>query len=251
MGHNDERAPAGIETSVAPITPANTTVSDRRTAHILLAVGVLLAVLNLAALGVLWATDTALFTRVIAVLGAAYVGGRMAGILTGLELGLGNLVTSMVIILLNTGFLMLALPLFQLATRRLARTTYQTSSRWLASVFRGSEQRARSQNQRLKSLGTFGLVLFIWLPFPFTGAFLGALIGLLMGISMIRLVPIVLITMWIGVLTWTWGIEYIFLFTGTAGHIVAWVLTGTFLVYSVVIRVRDSRETNAEPRGNK
>jgi len=251
MGHNDERVPAGIETSVAPITPANATVSDRKITHILLAVGVLVAVLNLAALGVLWATNTALFTRVIAVLGAAYVGGRMAGILTGLELGLGNLVTSMVIILLNTGFLMLALPLFQLATRRLAGTTHPASSRWLASILHGSEQRARSQNQRLKSLGTFGLVLFIWLPFPFTGAFLGALIGLLMGISMVRLVPIVLITMWIGVFTWTWGIDYIFLFTGTAGHIVAWVLTGTFIVYSVVIRVRDSREAKAEPRGKE
>ena len=226
-------------------TSPTATVSDRQATHILLAAGVLLAVLNLAALGILWATDTALFTRIIAVLGAAYVGGRMAGILTGLELGLGNLVTSMVIILLNTGFLMLALPLFQKVARSL------DPPRWLASIFRGSEQRARSQNQRLKSLGTFGLVLFIWLPFPFTGAFLGALIGLLMGIPLVRLVPIVLATMWVGVVTWTWGIDYIFLFTGTTGHIVAWVLTIAFVVFSVVVRVRNSRETKAEQRGNE
>ena len=245
MGNIDQRAPAGIDASVAPVEPASATVADRKITHILLAVGVLLAILNLAALGVLWATDTALFTRVIAVLGAAYIGGRMAGILTGLELGLGNLVTSMVIILLNTGFLMLALPLFQKVARSL------NPPRWLASIFRGSEQRARSQNQRLKSLGTFGLVLFIWLPFPFTGAFLGALIGLLMGISPVRLVPIVLVTMWIGVVTWTWGIDYIFLFTGTAGHVIAWGLTGAFLVYSVVIRLRDRRETKAEQRGDE
>ena len=210
--------------------------TGQRSARILLTIGALVAALNLSALGVLWVTNPAVFARVMAILGAAYVGGRMAGILTGLELGLGNLTTAMVIILLNTGFLLLALPLFQMATDRF------NPPGWLASFFRGAEQRARSQNTRLQSLGIFGLVLFIWLPFPFTGAFLGALIGLLMGVPMVRLVPIVLGTMWIGVFTWTWGFDYIFLFTGTAGHVVAWALTGAFLVFSVVTRLRDSRE---------
>ena len=195
---------------------------------------------NLTALGVLWAADTVLFAKVMAVLGSAYIGGRMAGILTGLELGLGNLITSMVIILFNTGFLLLALPIFRIATRSV------NPPQWLERSFRGSERRARSQNQRLQNLGLFGLVLFIWLPFPFTGAFLGALIGLLMGIPMVRLIPIILVTMWIGVVTWTWGIDFVILFTGTAGRVTAWVLTGVFLVYSVVIRLRARRSDNAE-----
>ena len=202
--------------------------------------GALVAVGNLTALGVLWAADTVLFAKVMAVLGAAYIGGRMAGILTGLELGLGNLITSMVIILFNTGFLLLALPIFRIATRSV------NPPQWLERSFRGSERRARSQNQRLQNLGLFGLVLFIWLPFPFTGAFLGALIGLLMGIPMVRLVPIILVTMWIGVVTWTWGIDFVILFTGTAGRVTAWMLTGVFLVYSVVIRLRARRGANAE-----
>lgn len=202
--------------------------------------GALVAAGNLTALGVLWAADTVLFTKVMAVLGAAYIGGRMAGILTGLELGLGNLITSMVIILFNTGFLLLALPIFRIATRSV------NAPRWLERSFRGSERRARSQSQRLQNLGLFGLVLFIWLPFPFTGAFLGALIGLLMGIPMVRLVPIILVTMWIGVVTWTWGIDFVILFTGTAGRVTAWILTGIFLVYSVVIRLRAGRGADAE-----
>ena len=221
----------------------NTAVSDRRITGILLAVGVLVAVLNLTALGVLWASDTTLFAKVMAVLGAAYVGGRMAGILIGLELGLGNPTTSMVIILFNTGFLLLALPIFRIATRSV------NPPRWLASRFRSAEHSARSQNQRLQNLGIFGLVLFIWLPFPFTGAFLGALIGLLMGIPLVRLVPIVLVTMWIGVVTWTWGIDFVFLFTGETGRVTAWVLTGLILVYSVVIRVRDKRGVETEGEG--
>lgn len=220
--------------------PGASTNRNGRATKILLIVGGLVAVLNLAALVVLWATDITLFARVMAVLGAAYVGGRMAGILTGLELGLGNLTTALVITLLNTGFLLIVLPLFQLATDRFI------PPRWLSSIFRGAEQRARSENQRLQDFGVLGLVFFIWLPFPFTGAFAGALIGLLMGLSMTRLVAIVLGTMWLGVFTWTWGIDYIFLFTGTAGHVIAWVLTGAFLLYSVVIRLRGSRSGNAE-----
>lgn len=200
----------------------------------------LVAAGNLTALGALWATDTALFAKVMAVLGAAYVGGRMAGILTGLELGLGKAITSTVIILFNTGFLLLALPIFRIATRSVLPT------RWLASRFRSAEQRARSQNRRLQHLGIFGLVLFIWLPFPFTGAFLGALIGLLMGISIVRLVPIVLGTMWIGVVTWTWGVDFVILFTGTVGRIAAWMLTGAFFVYSVMIRLRAREGADAE-----
>ena len=226
-----------VEDQAAPQTIPT---EDRRATKVLLWLGALVAAGNLTALGVLWAADTVLFARVMAVLGAAYIGGRMAGILTGLELGLGNLITSMVIILFNTGFLLLALPIFRIATRSV------NPPQWLERSFRGSERRARSQNQRLQNLGLFGLVLFIWLPFPFTGAFLGALIGLLMGMSMIRLVPTVLVTMWIGVITWTWGINFVFLFTGTAGRITAWVLTGLIIVYSVVVRLRDNRGADKE-----
>jgi len=217
---------------------------DRRATRVLLWLGAAVAACNVTALGVLWATDSALFAKVMAVLGAAYVGGRMAGILTGLELGLGNATVSMVIILLNTGFLLLALPIFKIATRSV------NPPRWIEKRLRSSEQRARSQNQRMEGLGIFGLVLFIWLPFPFTGAFLGALIGLLMGISLVRLVPIVLVTMWIGVVTWTWGIDFVFLFTGPTGRVVAWVLTGLILVYSVVVRARENRGADNKNGGD-
>ncbi len=121
--------------------------SDRKITRILLAVGVLVAAGNLTALGVLWATNTVLFAKVMAVLGGAYVGGRMAGILTGLELGLGNPITSMVIILFNTGFLLLALPIFRIATRSV------NPPRWLENRLRSSEQR-NAHGRRTNALKT-------------------------------------------------------------------------------------------------
>lgn len=206
--------------------------SPDRAIRVLLVAGAIVAGGNLVALGVLWTTDPALFSRIVAVLAAAYAGGRMAGILTGLELGLGNAEIAATIILLNTGWLLLALPLFRLVTTRI------DPPKRLAAFFRRAERRARSRSRRVRALGLAGLVLFIWLPFPFSGAFAGALIGLLMGVPLARLVPIVLVTMWIGVVTWTWGIDAVVLFTGTAGRIAAWVVTVGLVVYSLVIRLR-------------
>jgi uncharacterized membrane protein len=216
-------------------TPAAGSDPERDATRRVLFAGICLAILNGIALLAIAIADPALAGRITAVVGAAFVGGRMAGILTGLELGIGSVGTSVIIICLNTGWLLLAFPLFYKVTRQLDPPTI------LRAVFRGAEARARSHNERLRSLGAFGLVLFVWLPFPFTGAFVGALIVFLMRIPVSRLIPLLLVTMWVGVVTWTLGFEFVFLFTGPAGHIAAWVLTVLFLCYSVVLRFRDDR----------
>jgi uncharacterized membrane protein len=216
------------------------TTGEQAAARKVLVGGVALAGLALAALATLFAVDPHLFARVAAVLGATFAGGRMTGILTGLELGLGTLATAVTIICLNSCWLLIAVPLFEMATGRI------DPRRLLGPIFRGAERRARSQTRRMRNLGAAGLVLFIWLPFPLTGAFVGALIGLLMGISLVRLVPLVLASMWIGVLTWTWGFRTLFVFTGSAGHAAAWIITGCFLVYSVVVRARESEGVRTE-----
>jgi hypothetical protein len=48
--------------------------------------------------------------------------------------------------------------------------------------------------------------------------------------------------MWVGVVSWTYGIDWIFLFTGKTGHIVAWVVTGICLLWAGVTRFRTARE---------
>ncbi len=194
--------------------------------------GLGLAAVEIGALGVIWLTDPGLLTRILAVVGAAFVGGRMPGILTGLELGLGSLATTLVNILLNTCWLLIALPLFQHATRSAG------GSRLVQRYFRGTERRAREQTSRVSRFGLLGLALFVWLPFPATGAFVGAVIGLVMGVPTGRLVVLLLGSMWIGVITWTYGIELVFLVTGTGGRIVAWVITAAFFVYGAVVQWR-------------
>jgi hypothetical protein len=48
----------------------------------------------------------------------------------------------------------------------------------------------------------------------------------------------VLTSMWVGVITWTLLFDYLFLFTGRAGKVAAWIVTGAFLVYSLFARRR-------------
>ena len=189
-------------------------------------------------LGVLWFTDPTLSRRILAVMAAAFFGGRMPGILTGLELGLGSALTSLVNIAFNTCWLLLLLPVFQRATDRAG------SSKLLQRFFRGAELRAQEQTDRVGRLGVIGLILFVWLPLPGTGAFVGALIGLMLGMQLVRLVPLLLLSMWVGVVSWTYGIDFIFLFTGRVGHIAAWVLTGVLLVSAAVGRPRPIKKTD-------
>jgi uncharacterized membrane protein len=201
----------------------------------LLGAGLALAVLEAAILAVIWIGDPETGGKILAVMAAALFGGRMPGILAGLELGLGSALTSLVNIAFNTCWLLLLLPAFQRATDRAG------SSMLARRFFRDAELRARRQTDRVGRLGTLGLILFVWLPLPGTGAFVGALIGLLLGMGLSRLLPLLLISMWVGVASWTYGIDYVFLFTGRTGHVVAWVSTGLLLLWALVGRFRTLR----------
>jgi uncharacterized membrane protein len=223
--------PAG-DPAGPPAEPATSSGRPAQVSRLLFRFGLGLAALEGAALVAVWLTEPGLFARIVAVAGAAFVGGRMPGILTGLELGLGGMGTSAVNILLNTCWLLVALPVFQHATRTAGR------SKLVQRYLSGTERRAREQTGRVSRFGLLGLALFVWLPFPATGAFVGAIIGMVMGIPTGRLVAILLGSMWIGVITWTYGIELVFVLTGTTGRIVAWVATAGFLASAAAGRWR-------------
>ena len=83
-----------------------------------------------------------------------------------------------------------------------------------------------------------GLGFFVWLPFPGTGACVGALIGLVMGVPIGRLVTLLLGTMWVGVVSWTFGIDLFLTFTGTTGRIIAWGVTALLMLFAATTRWR-------------
>jgi uncharacterized membrane protein len=207
-------------------------VRGRRT---LVAGGLLLGVLVLV-LGSSLIADRTLFTKLTAVIAATFFGGRMTGILTGLELDLGPITTAAVMMLFNTAWLLLMLPFFASLSNRAARRGR------LTRFFAPSRDRTGTQARTIEAFGTWALPVFIWLPFPLTGAFAGAAIGLLLGMAWRRLLIVVLSSMWIGITSWSFGIDYLILFTGTTGRIVCWVVTGAVVLYTLASRWRHTPE---------
>jgi uncharacterized membrane protein len=198
----------------------------------ILAVGVTLAATSLGSLLWLFLSGSEAFVRVSTVMGAVLVGGRIPGILAGFEVGLGTAGTIAVLGMTNTTWFSLVYPALTKVFHRM-RTV-----RFVERIFHRAEEQAVSQVQRVSALGAWGLPIFVWLPLPLTGAAVGAVLGLIMGMPRLRVFVVVLTSMWVGVITWTLLFDYLFLFTGRAGKVAAWIVTGAFLVYSLFARRR-------------
>lgn len=197
-----------------------------------LTTGVLLLVVLATLLTVAFIVDRDLFVRGGAVIVASLVGGRMPAVLTGLELGFHSTTIAALLVLINTGWLFIAYPLFVLFSRQLREF------KLLGKVFSGTSGRATTQARTVQRLGTWALPVFVWLPFPMTGAVVGAAIGLLLGMPHRRLLYVVVLSMWCGILSWSYGFEQLFDFGGPTGRVACYVITAAIIVYSVVVRVR-------------
>ncbi len=208
--------PAGV-----PVNPWNVLITG---AGLLVGIAVLL--------GICAAFDRDLFLRALGVMTASVVGGRIPAILTGLELQLGAHTTAFLMMLINTAWLFIAFPLFVVFSQRVSRG--KILSRFVAST----ADRASTQRQRIDRIGTWALPVFIWLPFPLTGAVVGAVIGLLMGMPHRRLMYLVVPSMWVGIFTWSVGFEHLIALTGHTGKIICWSVTGVILLYSLIARAR-------------
>ncbi len=173
-----------------------------------------------------------LFVRLAGVITASFVGGRMPGILTSLEVGLDSWTTVFLLILLNTTWLFLAIPLIKGLSLRASR--FRPFARFRA----GKTGQASVQAETVSRYGSWALPVFIWLPFPLTGAVIGALIGLILGIPLRRLMYTVVLSMWTGIVMWTFGMEFVYLFAGTTGKIVCYAVTAGVLGYSLATRIR-------------
>ena len=218
-------APASEVTPKSPGAPADPGA--------LFLAGVVLALGVAGLVGAAAVVDRTLFAAILAVIAAAFVGGRIPGILTSLEVGFEPPMTVFLLILLNTTWLFLVVPLFIGLQQRFS------GSRWTTRLVRSTRHQAEERVSIIDSLGSIGLPLFVWLPFPFTGALVGAVIGLLLGMSLRHVLWLVLASMWVGVITWTYGIEYVVLITGPAGKVAFWSVAAAFILYSLIRRPRE------------
>jgi len=166
-------------------------------------------------------SDAAAFGAVIA---AALLGGRIPAIVAGLEGGFSSLQTSLLIMTINTAWLCLTFPVFVALHRKAA------DSAWLKRL----QERAQRQVRSVSALGCWGLAFFVWLPFPLTGALIGAVIGIFMNLSVRRVVTVVVASMWLGVIMWTFGFDVFMSFSGPVGKAVCYAVAIGCIVYSLL-----------------
>lgn len=162
-------------------------------------------------LSILWFLQRELTLEIVALITASVLSGRMASILTAQELGLHPLSIIFILSIWNSSVLFLFLPLIVSFSHNVIKV------RFLGNMLDSTRKRAEVQKSRIRKYGPWGLAIFIWLPFPWTGAWVGAVVGLLMGMSVRKTLLIVTPSMVVGVVSCVLGLQYLFVLTGVIG----------------------------------
>jgi uncharacterized membrane protein len=177
-------------------------------------------------LSILWFLHRELMLQVAAVTAASVLGGRMASILTGQQLGLHPILTILTMAVWNSSVLLFCLPLVATVSQSVMRV------RFLQKSLDSTKRAAEVQLNKVRKFGAWGLPVFIWLPFPWTGALAGAMVGLLLGMSLRRTLWISIPSMVVGVASWVYGFQWFLVLTGPAGKLISIALLVAILLFS-------------------
>ncbi len=165
--------------------------------------GCVLLGLELIALLALFALRPARAAKVCGVVATTAIGGQAGAILAGLELGFSPWELGAVLTAFNVMHLCLFFPLIT--------SLYHNSmhlkviGRWVAATRKAAER----QKEKVTRLGSFGLPVFVWLPFPWTGTLVGAVIGYLLGMRTGRIFLVAVPAMLLSVVTWISAVNYL------------------------------------------
>jgi uncharacterized membrane protein len=163
--------------------------------------------------------------KIVGVITASVLSGRMASILTGQELGLHPSLVIITLTIWNSSMLFVFLPLIVTFFHKIVK------ARFLGNIVDSTRKRAEVQKGRIDKYGPWGLAVFVWLPFPWTGALVGAVIGLMIGMSIKRALLIVIPSMIIGIVSCVFGVHYLTGLTGVMGKTICTVLLAVLLLF--------------------
>ena len=174
---------------------------------------------------ILWFLHRELALEIVAVMTASVLSGRIASILTGQELGLQPLLIIFTLSIWNASVLLVLLPLIVSFSHNVIKV------RFLGNILDSTRKRAEVQKSRIRKYGPWGLPLFVWLPFPWTGALIGSFVGLLIGMSMKRVLLIVMPSMVVSIISCVFGFQYFYMFTGVIGKTICIILLVGILLF--------------------
>jgi len=136
-------------------------------------------------------------TKILSMVTANHVGGRLAFIAVGLENGLSSYLIIPIIVFYNTTYLFLMYSIFVFFSDRVKKIKF------IRNYLESLENKAIRKKSLIKKWNWFGLSLFVWIPLPWTGAVIGSYIAHLEGYNTRDTLSIVIPSMWIGIVSWT------------------------------------------------
>jgi uncharacterized membrane protein len=172
-----------------------------------------------------WFLHRELILQILAVITASLLGGRMASILAGQQLELHPTLMLLILAVWNSSVLLVFLPLVATFSHNVIRV------RFLGKILESTRREAEAKKNTVRKYGTWVLPVFIWLPFPWTGALIGGIIGFLLGMSLKRTLLISIPSMVVGVASWVYGFQLFLVLTGKTGKIISIALLLTILLF--------------------
>ncbi|MBS3762589.1 MAG: small multi-drug export protein [Planctomycetes bacterium] len=134
----------------------------------------------------------------------------------------------------------------------LITTLYNQCSRvkFLGKWLKTTRHVAERQKDWVTHMGLFGLPVFIWLPFPWTGTLVGSVIGYLMGIRTSKIMAIAVPAMLISCLTWVFGVKWLKELANIKDELTIAVVIGLILLFTF-LRIRAERKEKALEESHK
>lgn len=169
-------------------------ISGKRT---ILICSIALFGIELAILVLLLVLDSTLGMRILSMISANHLGGRLAFIGVGLEFGLPSFLIILIIIFYNTTYLLILNYLMVYFQEKIQKVGF--IRRYTDFLREKAKKRARF----VKKWSWMGIAVFVWLPFPMTGAVMGSVIAYVEGYNIRKTLLMVTTSMWLGVVCWT------------------------------------------------
>ncbi|MBO8131735.1 MAG: small multi-drug export protein [Candidatus Marinimicrobia bacterium] len=199
-------------------------------------IGISLFVVIAIVLSLIFIFDRIMFLKVMGVITASIVGGRITAIVVGIELKLYNIVICIVLFLVNVTFLLILYPFITHFHENVIERKF------LKNILNLSYEKAKKEKNKWSKIGTFSVPVFIWLPFPLTGAIAGSFLGLFLGMKKDILLITVIVSMLVGILSWTFGFEYFVNIIGPTGKIVTYVIIALLLIFTFIDRLLNGKK---------
>ena len=186
--------------------------------------GIIIASIDVALFLFILIFHSDLALKIISMIGGCHVGGRLAFIGVGFELGLSALTIIAIIILYNTAYLLLVYALFVTLSEKVSPLKF----------IKKLHDRVRHSKTLHSNWNLLSIAVFIWIPLPMTGAVIGALIAYLEGYTHNKILATALLSMYIGVISWTLAFDRMYQFMQSLNWYVTLVFTLLLLLTPVL-----------------